>query len=302
MQVVREHRDDLASRVRVLTAVVTGLLVVIATGFWFAQLVQGDYYRELAENNRLRKLPIKAPRGLIYDRKGRLLVENVPSYNLMLDRSRAGDLDTQPRRSPPACWAGRSPSPQAILAELPRRSRSSSRCCWPRTSPSPRWPASASRASSTRSSRSRSTTCASTATASRPPTCWATWARSAEEEIAKSDGSTSRVTWWARRGSSRPTTPVLRGQDGERVVVVDSRGELLEEYGRKPAGSGPEPHARRSTSTCSRRPPAGSTGRRRWGRWSPWTRATARSWPWSPRRRTTRTCSPAGSRRTIGRP
>src|SRR5215210_4947501 len=92
MQVVREHRDDLVGRVRVLTALVTGLLVAIATGFWFVQLVQGDYYRELAENNRLRKLPIKAPRGLIYDRKGRLLVENIPSYNLMLDRSRAQDL------------------------------------------------------------------------------------------------------------------------------------------------------------------------------------------------------------------
>src|SRR3954469_18815933 len=93
MQVVREHRDDLVGRVRVLTILVTTVLVMIATGFWFAQLVQGDYYRELAENNRLRKLPIKAPRGLIFDRKGRLLVENVPSYNLMIDRSRATDLD-----------------------------------------------------------------------------------------------------------------------------------------------------------------------------------------------------------------
>src|SRR4029078_2676790 len=93
MQVVREHRDDLVSRVRVLTAVVPGLIVAISTGFWFTQLVQGDYYRELAENNRLRKLPIKAPRGLIFDRKGRLLVENVPRYNLTLDRSRAPHLD-----------------------------------------------------------------------------------------------------------------------------------------------------------------------------------------------------------------
>ena len=42
MQVVREHRDDLIGRVRVMTAVVTGLLVAIATGFWFVQLVQGD--------------------------------------------------------------------------------------------------------------------------------------------------------------------------------------------------------------------------------------------------------------------
>src|SRR6478672_7214993 len=92
MQVVREHRDDLVGRVRVLTAIVTGLLVAIATGFWFVQVVQGDYYRELAENNRLRKLPIKAPRGLIFDRKGRLLVENVPSYNLLIDRSQTKDL------------------------------------------------------------------------------------------------------------------------------------------------------------------------------------------------------------------
>src|SRR3954454_2597573 len=93
MRVVREHRDELITRVRVLSAVVSGLLVVIATGFWFVQLVQGDYYRELAENNRLRKLPIKAPRGLIFDRNGRLLVENIPSYNLMIDRSRAADLE-----------------------------------------------------------------------------------------------------------------------------------------------------------------------------------------------------------------
>src|SRR4029077_18205016 len=93
MQVVREHRDDLVSRVRVLTAVVTGLIVAIATGFWFTQLVQGDYYRELAENNRLRKLPIKDPRGLIFDRKGRLLVETAQSYSRMTDRSRAAKPD-----------------------------------------------------------------------------------------------------------------------------------------------------------------------------------------------------------------
>src|SRR6476469_5933245 len=92
MQVVREHRDDLVGRVRVLTILVTTLLVMIATGFWFAQLVQGDYYRELAENNRLRKLPIKAPRGLIFYRQGRLMVENVPSYNLMIDRSQTKDV------------------------------------------------------------------------------------------------------------------------------------------------------------------------------------------------------------------
>ena len=56
MLVVREHREDLILRIRVLTRVVTVLLVLIGAGFWFVQIVQGDYYRELAENNRLRKL------------------------------------------------------------------------------------------------------------------------------------------------------------------------------------------------------------------------------------------------------
>src|ERR1700726_4043727 len=92
MQVVREHREDLIGRVRLLAGTVTGLLVLIASGFWFVQIAQGDYYRELAENNRLRKLPIIAPRGLIFDRRGRPLVENLPSYNLMLDRDRATAL------------------------------------------------------------------------------------------------------------------------------------------------------------------------------------------------------------------
>src|SRR5829696_3804749 len=92
MLVVREHREDLILRIRVLIRVVTVLVVAIGAGFWFVQIVQGDYYRELAENNRLRKLPIQAPRGLIFDRHGRLLVENIPSYNLMVDRSRALDL------------------------------------------------------------------------------------------------------------------------------------------------------------------------------------------------------------------
>jgi penicillin-binding protein 2 len=85
MQEVREQRDDLISRIGVLATAVIALLAAIGIGYWFVQIVQGDYYRELAENNRLRKLPIKAPRGLIFDRKGRLLVENVPSYNLMIE-------------------------------------------------------------------------------------------------------------------------------------------------------------------------------------------------------------------------
>jgi len=91
MKRVREHRDDLLSRVPRLQVLFAVILVVIATAYWRVQVAQGDYYRGLAENNRLRRVPIKAPRGLIYDREGRLLVDNVPSYNLLFERERTAD-------------------------------------------------------------------------------------------------------------------------------------------------------------------------------------------------------------------
>lgn len=93
MKTVREFRDELVVRVRALSVLVSCVLVLVGTAFWFVQLVQGGYYSELADNNRLRRLPIRAPRGLIYDRHGRPLVENIPSYSLLLDRSRSADLE-----------------------------------------------------------------------------------------------------------------------------------------------------------------------------------------------------------------
>ena len=89
---VAEHKEALVARVRVLSGVVGVCLAMIAGAFWFVQVVRGSYYRDLAENNRLRKVAIKAPRGSIYDRNGRVMVENLPSYNLLLDRSRARDF------------------------------------------------------------------------------------------------------------------------------------------------------------------------------------------------------------------
>jgi len=93
VQVQRQYREDLTGRVRVLTVLVAVALVIVGGGFWFVQLVQGSHYRELAENNRLRRMAVRAPRGLIYDHEGRLMVENAPSYDLLLDRSRTRDLE-----------------------------------------------------------------------------------------------------------------------------------------------------------------------------------------------------------------
>ncbi len=90
---LRRHRAELISRLNVLSRLAQVLVVLIAAGYWSVQVANGAYYRELADHNRLRKRAIDASRGLIFDRHGQPLVENVPSYSLMLDRSRAQDLD-----------------------------------------------------------------------------------------------------------------------------------------------------------------------------------------------------------------
>jgi len=92
MKRVREQREELLLRVPKLQIAFAVILLIIATAYWRVQVVRGEYFHGLAENNRLRRVPIKAPRGLIYDREGRLLVDNVPSYNLLLDRSRSRDV------------------------------------------------------------------------------------------------------------------------------------------------------------------------------------------------------------------
>ena len=90
---VGHFRGDLTKRLRALVGLAHVALVVIATAYGMVQIVDGEVYRELADNNRLRKLSLSATRGLVTDRHGRILIENVPGYGLLLDRSLTEDLD-----------------------------------------------------------------------------------------------------------------------------------------------------------------------------------------------------------------
>ncbi len=51
---------------------------------FYTQIIKGDYYRNLAENNRIRIRPIAAERGTIFDRFGKQLVQNVPNFSLSI--------------------------------------------------------------------------------------------------------------------------------------------------------------------------------------------------------------------------
>jgi len=56
------------------------VFLIFAFQMWRLQIVEGEHYRMLADRNRFRLVPIEAARGVIYDRHGRILVRNIPSF------------------------------------------------------------------------------------------------------------------------------------------------------------------------------------------------------------------------------
>ncbi len=70
-----------------LRALLVASFLFIALKLWQLQIVSGQDYQRSADNNRFRLVPIDAPRGIIYDRFGRLLVRNVPSFTVSIVRA-----------------------------------------------------------------------------------------------------------------------------------------------------------------------------------------------------------------------
>src|SRR5436305_8094712 len=88
-------RDEKPSHIR-LTAVqyiVLGIFLFLAYGLWRLQVSQSEYYSAAAERNRVREVPILAPRGKILDRYGRTLDDNYTSFTALLMRDSSRNLE-----------------------------------------------------------------------------------------------------------------------------------------------------------------------------------------------------------------
>jgi len=90
---IAEDRRRLTTRLTVLRVSAAVAFGMLAGGFWFFQVVQFAQFKEMAENNHQRTLTLRAPRGIIYDRTGKLLVENRNSFNISIVREHTKDLD-----------------------------------------------------------------------------------------------------------------------------------------------------------------------------------------------------------------
>jgi penicillin-binding protein 2 len=78
--------QNLRLRLRGIQLLVVLLLTILGIRLYVLQIVRGSYYAEIAENQRIRLLPISATRGVIFDRNGQVLVDSRPIYNVILWR------------------------------------------------------------------------------------------------------------------------------------------------------------------------------------------------------------------------
>ncbi len=74
------------TRLAAVSYVIVGMIGLLLLGFWKLQVVDSERYAQLAERNRIRAIPIMAPRGRMLDRESRVLVDNYPSFSVLLLR------------------------------------------------------------------------------------------------------------------------------------------------------------------------------------------------------------------------
>jgi penicillin-binding protein 2 len=78
------HPNEIARRGRVAQVLVAAVMLVLAGAFFRTQVLRNAEYALQSEDNRLREVPLPAPRGIIYDRAGRIIAENLPGYSVSL--------------------------------------------------------------------------------------------------------------------------------------------------------------------------------------------------------------------------
>ena len=88
-----DDSQNLRVRLRLIQAVILVLLGVLCLRLYKLQIIDGKRYAEVAENQRIRLLPIPAPRGMIFDRNGKVLVDSRPIYSVILSREITKSVD-----------------------------------------------------------------------------------------------------------------------------------------------------------------------------------------------------------------
>jgi penicillin-binding protein 2 len=88
-----EEAKELLPRYRIFYAVIAFTFLIFSGRLWYLQVIEGTELREFSEKNRIKQIKNNAPRGLILDREGKVLVENRPGFEAILTPQYIDDLD-----------------------------------------------------------------------------------------------------------------------------------------------------------------------------------------------------------------
>jgi penicillin-binding protein 2 len=92
------HPNEVARRARIASFIILGSVLYLVGSFFKTQVIQHRRYALRSEENRLREVPLPAPRGIIRDRHGEVIAENVPGYSVLLLGQSADSMRATLRR------------------------------------------------------------------------------------------------------------------------------------------------------------------------------------------------------------
>jgi len=88
-----EDRQNLQTRLVWFRIGAIAIFVLMAGVFWVRQVLQYAEYRDQAERNHTRTITLQAPRGVVFDRNGQVLVQNRRSFRIAIVREQTPMLD-----------------------------------------------------------------------------------------------------------------------------------------------------------------------------------------------------------------
>jgi len=94
---LNEQSQNLGLRIGTIQIVAFVLLGILGARLYYLQVVKGEHYSERAENQRIRHIPIPAPRGVIFDRNGKILGDSRPAWNVVLSNEPIKKVDVTSR-------------------------------------------------------------------------------------------------------------------------------------------------------------------------------------------------------------
>src|SRR4051812_7282429 len=88
-----EESKELLPRYKLFYSFIIFTFLAFAGRLWYLQVISGTELREFSEKNRIKQIKIPAPRGLVYDHDGRILVENHPGFEAIISPQYIEDLE-----------------------------------------------------------------------------------------------------------------------------------------------------------------------------------------------------------------